>query len=63
VGSIAPARRVRRTYGDRMALALALLADPAFDALITREVAFADLPREMVAITGEPSALCVRVTY
>jgi threonine dehydrogenase-like Zn-dependent dehydrogenase len=62
VGSIAP-RRVRRTYGDRMALALALLADPAFDALITREVAFADLPREMAAITGEPSALCVRVTY
>jgi threonine dehydrogenase-like Zn-dependent dehydrogenase len=63
VGAVAPARRVRRTYGDRMALALALLADPAFDALITREVAFADLPREMVAITGEPSALCVRVIY
>ena len=63
VGAVAPARRVRRTYGDRMALALALLADPAFDALVTREVAFADLPAEMPRITAEPSALCVRVTY
>jgi threonine dehydrogenase-like Zn-dependent dehydrogenase len=63
VGAVAPARRVRRTYGDRMALALALLADPAFDALVTREIAFADLPQEMPRITTEPSALCVRVTY
>lgn len=63
VGAVSPARRGRRTYGDRMALALRLLADPAFDALVTREVAFADLPREMPRITGEPSALCVRVTY
>ena len=46
-----------------MALALRLLADPAFDALVTREIAFVDLPREMPSIAGEPSALCVRVTY
>ena len=46
-----------------MALALRLLADPVFDALITREVRFADLPQEMPWITSEPSALCVRVTY
>jgi threonine dehydrogenase-like Zn-dependent dehydrogenase len=63
VGTVAPARRGRRGYADRMALALRLLADPVFDALITREVRFADLPREMPRITGEPSALCVRVTY
>ena len=63
VGAVAPARRGRRTYGDRMALALRLLADPAFDALISREIAFAELPREMPRIIGEPSALCVRVTY
>ncbi len=37
VGSVAPARRARRTYGDRLALALDLLADPAFDTLITGE--------------------------
>ena len=61
IGSIT--RRGRRSYADRMALALRLLADPVFDALITREIRFADLPREMPRITGEPSALCVRVTY
>jgi len=63
VGTVARARRARRGYADRMALALALLADPVFDTLITREVRFADLPREMPLIAGEPSALCVRVTY
>jgi threonine dehydrogenase-like Zn-dependent dehydrogenase len=63
VGAVAPARRGRRSHGDRMALALALLADPAFDALISREIDFPDLPREMSWITGEPSALCIRVLY
>jgi threonine dehydrogenase-like Zn-dependent dehydrogenase len=63
VGAVAPARRGRRSHGDRMALALRLLADPAFDALITREIRFAALPAEMPRIAGEPSALCVRVTY
>lgn len=63
VGAVARARRGRRTHADRMALALELLADPAFDALVTREVAFADLPAELPRIAGEPSALCVRVTY
>ena len=63
VGAVAAARRGRRSFADRMALALDLLADPALDALITREVAFADLPAEMPRIAGEPSALCVRVTY
>jgi threonine dehydrogenase-like Zn-dependent dehydrogenase len=63
VGTVAPARRGRRGYSDRLALALALLADPVFDTLITREVRFADLPRELPRLAGEPSALCVRVTY
>ena len=63
VGAVAPARRGRRSYADRMALALRLLADPAFDALITGEIRFADLPRAMPRLAGEPSALCVRVTY
>ena len=46
---MSPARRARRSYADRLALALDLLADPAFDALITGESAFEDLPREMPA--------------
>ncbi len=63
VGAVSPARRGRRTHRDRMALALTLLADPRFDALVTREVGFAELPAAMGALAGEPSALCVRVTY
>jgi threonine dehydrogenase-like Zn-dependent dehydrogenase len=64
VGAVAPARRARRDYADRMALALRLLADPAFDALVTAEVPFEDLPRVMPGLAeGEPYALCVRVTY
>jgi threonine dehydrogenase-like Zn-dependent dehydrogenase len=63
VGAVSPARRGRRTHRDRMALALTLLADPRFDALVTREVGFAELPAAMPGLAGEPSALCVRVTY
>lgn len=64
VGMVAPARRGRRGFRDRLALALRLLADPAFDALVTGEVGFEQLPRLMPRLArGEPSALCVRVTY
>jgi threonine dehydrogenase-like Zn-dependent dehydrogenase len=64
VGMVAPARRGRRDFGDRLALALRLLADPRFDALLTDEVRFTDLPEIMSRLTaGEPSAPCVRVTY
>jgi threonine dehydrogenase-like Zn-dependent dehydrogenase len=64
VGSIPPARRARRTYADRLALALDLLADPAYDALITGECAFTELPGAMPRLTsGEPPALCLRVLY
>src|SRR5690242_18750591 len=37
VGVVSPARASRRTFADRLALALELLRDPAFDALITGE--------------------------
>lgn len=64
VGMVAPARRGRRGYGDRLALALRLLADPRFDALVTDEVAFADLPAVMTRLTaGEPFGPGVRVAY
>ena len=64
VGAVAPARRARRGFSDRLELALRLLADPAFDALITEEIPFEDLPRLMPRLAGgEPSALCVRVRY
>jgi threonine dehydrogenase-like Zn-dependent dehydrogenase len=64
VGSVSPARRSRRTFADRMSLALRLLADPAFDALITGECAFTDLPQVLPRLaTGELPGLCHRVVY
>ncbi|MEV5410282.1 dehydrogenase [Thermopolyspora sp. NPDC052614] len=64
VGMVSPARRSRRTYTDRLALALRLLADPAYDALITGECAFAELPEVMAKLAeGESSGLCHRVVY
>ncbi|MGI5131334.1 zinc-dependent alcohol dehydrogenase [Pseudonocardia sp. CA-107938] len=64
VGQVAGARRARRDYADRMALALRLLADPVFDALVTGECAFTELPDVLPRLAaGEPDALCVRVRY
>jgi threonine dehydrogenase-like Zn-dependent dehydrogenase len=47
VGEVAPSRRPRWTHRRRLDKALALLADDRLDALITDEVAFEDLPREL----------------
>ncbi|MGK5741049.1 zinc-dependent alcohol dehydrogenase [Micromonospora sp. URMC 103] len=64
VGMVAPARRGSRTYADRLALALDLLDDPAFDALITGESRFAELPDVMSRLTsGDLPALCHLITY
>ncbi|MEU5882539.1 zinc-binding alcohol dehydrogenase [Spirillospora sp. NPDC047279] len=64
VGTVAPARRGRRTFADRLALALDLLADPAFDALVTGESPFDDLPAVMGRLaSGELPALCHRIAY
>jgi threonine dehydrogenase-like Zn-dependent dehydrogenase len=64
VGSVSPARRARRSYADRMAIALDLLADPAFDTLISGESSFDDLPGVMARLaSGELPALCHRIVY
>ncbi|MFJ5533491.1 zinc-binding alcohol dehydrogenase [Streptomyces sp. NPDC093261] len=64
VGTVSPRARSGRTYADRMALALTLLADPAFDALITGESAFDDLPEALARLaSGELKGLCHRVRY
>ncbi|MFB9466560.1 zinc-dependent alcohol dehydrogenase [Streptomyces cinereospinus] len=63
VGTVSPARP-GRTYADRLALALDLLADPAFDALVTGECAFEELPDVLPRLaSGEIPALCHRVRY
>ncbi|MET7936218.1 zinc-binding alcohol dehydrogenase [Streptomyces sp. NPDC005322] len=64
VGTVSPARGSRRGYADRLALALDLLADPSFDALVTGECAFEELPRVLPQLaSGELAGLCHRVTY
>jgi 2-desacetyl-2-hydroxyethyl bacteriochlorophyllide A dehydrogenase len=64
VGTVSPARRARRTTADRLALALELLRDPAFDALITGESRFDELPDVMARLsTGSLPALCHTLTY
>jgi threonine dehydrogenase-like Zn-dependent dehydrogenase len=64
VGTVSPARSATRSYADRLALALDLLAEPAFDALITGESAFEELPEVLPKLaSGEIPALCHRIRY
>ena len=64
VGMVSPARRGTRSFADRMALALDLLRDPAFDALITGESRFDELPEVMARLaSGDLPALCHTITY
>ncbi len=64
VGTVAPARRGSRTHADRLALALRLLRDPAFDALLSGESAFEELPVVMAGLAdGSLPALCHTLTY
>ncbi|WP_433047957.1 dehydrogenase [Dactylosporangium sp. CS-033363] len=64
VGTVSPARSSSRTYADRLALALRLLRDPAFDALITGESPFDQLPAVLPRLAdGSLPALCHLITY
>ncbi|HEX6666001.1 MAG TPA: zinc-binding alcohol dehydrogenase [Solirubrobacterales bacterium] len=64
VGTISPARAGRRTAAERIALALELLRDPAFDVLLTGQSRFRDLPDLMARLAaGHPPELCHTITY
>jgi threonine dehydrogenase-like Zn-dependent dehydrogenase len=64
VGTVSPARSATRTAADRLALALELLRDPAFDALVTGESHFRELPDVMARlVAGSLPALCHTITY
>jgi threonine dehydrogenase-like Zn-dependent dehydrogenase len=64
VGDVAVARRGRRTRAERRALALDLLQDPAFDALLTGTSTFDELPDVMARLSdGRLRALCHTLTY
>ncbi|HEX5202912.1 MAG TPA: zinc-binding alcohol dehydrogenase [Actinoplanes sp.] len=62
VGGIVPGRR--RGYPQRLALALDLLANPAFEALITGRSPFAELPEVLPRLAaGSLPALCHVIDY
>jgi threonine dehydrogenase-like Zn-dependent dehydrogenase len=64
VGHVAPARRATRTMTDRLALALDLLRDPAFDALLSGTSRFDELPDVMPRLAdGTLPALCHTISY
>jgi threonine dehydrogenase-like Zn-dependent dehydrogenase len=64
VGDVAMARRERRTTAERRALALDLLKDPAFDALLTGVSTFDELPEVMARLSdGRLRAVCHTLTY
>ena len=56
VGEIAPSRRPRWSYARRLAKALELLRDNCFDALITGEIPFDDLPAALPAFFAPGAA-------
>lgn len=67
VGAVAPAMRGRRTHGQRLALALDLLADARLDALLGPDIPFDDLPARiggaLLPEPGAPQPLCPVVIY
>ena len=64
VGAVAAARRARWSRERRLALALDLLCDPVFDAFLTSESRFDELPGLMPRLAGSGGdALCHLVRY
>jgi threonine dehydrogenase-like Zn-dependent dehydrogenase len=64
VGMVAPARRGSRSYSDRLAIALDLLGDPVYDALLSGESSFEQLPDVLAAFSaGTTPALAHLITY
>ena len=64
VGHVAPSRRAATTRRDRLVEALALLADPRLDRLITGEVEFTSLPGQISRLLapGAPG-IATRIHY
>jgi threonine dehydrogenase-like Zn-dependent dehydrogenase len=62
VGAVSPAMRGRRSHAERLATALALLDNPAYDALLEGPTRFDALPEAIPRIL-EPGGLCHVITY
>jgi threonine dehydrogenase-like Zn-dependent dehydrogenase len=62
VGAVAPAMRGRRSHADRLSLALELLVDDKYDAMLDGPTRFEDMPGAMPRILA-PGGLCHVITY
>jgi NADPH:quinone reductase-like Zn-dependent oxidoreductase len=62
VGVVAPAMRGRRSHAERLSLALELLADDKYDALLDGTTRFENMPEAMPRILA-PGGLCHVITY
>ena len=64
VGAVASGRRETRTTRDRLVLALELLRDPAFDAVLTGESSWRTLPEVMAGLAdGSRNDLCHTIDW
>ena len=64
VGMVSPRRRGTRSTRARLALALELLRDPSFDALLTGESSWRELPQVISAIaSGAAPGLCHTIDW
>lgn len=64
VSRVSPSRAARRRPSDRLALALDLLRDPVFDALLAPALPFAELPTVMAELdAGRGTSLCQVIAY
>jgi hypothetical protein len=64
VGEVALARRGRRTRGQRLALALRLLEDPAFDILLGDDCPYTELPSVMAGLAnGVAGPFCQTIDW
>lgn len=64
VGAVAPSRRTHVSHAQRLQMALDLLQDAKFDALITGEIAFTDAPKQLPdRLTGDSSGFMTVLRY
>ena len=63
VGAVAPAMRGRRSHAERLALALSLLEDARFDALLGPATPFEELPAALPGLLAAGGGGCPVVTY
>jgi threonine dehydrogenase-like Zn-dependent dehydrogenase len=63
VGHVAASQRARWSYRRRMELALRLLADPRYDALLAEPVRFDELPQALPGLLGSTSSVTAVIEY